>query len=116
MNSGIAAYRLDANSVVQTAMKPIHVGDAEGQARPEHEVAADLDLLAKAGFKCEWASDIDQHRWAKLTVNAIINPLTVIYDCRNGELLKNPEAIELMNAMHKEASALFKAIGLAEKL
>lgn len=112
VNSGIAAYRLDANSVVQTAMKPIHVGDAEGQARPEPEVAADLDLLAKAGFKCEWASDIDQHRWAKLTVNAIINPLTVIYDCRNGELLKNPEAIELMNAMHKEASALFKDIGV----
>ena len=112
VNSGIAAYRLDANSVVQTATKPIHVGDEEGSARPEPETAADLDLLAKAGINCEWTSDIDQHRWVKIAVNAVINPLTVIFDCNNGELLRNTEAIELMSALYKEATALFKEIGV----
>jgi 2-dehydropantoate 2-reductase len=88
------------------------VGDEEGSARPEPETAADLDLLAKAGINCEWTSDIDQHRWVKIAVNAVINPLTVIFDCNNGELLRNTESIELMSALYKETSALFKEIGV----
>jgi len=42
----------------------------------------------------------------KLTVNAVINPLTVIFNCRNGELFNQPEINPLIVALVKEISSV----------
>jgi len=34
-----------------------------------------------------WRADIAPAQWRKLAINAVINPLTALYDCRNGDLL-----------------------------
>ena len=112
VNDGFAAYRFDNTTVVQTAHKPILVGDARGGETPTPQVAADLKLLAEAGIELRWTDDIDRERWRKLAVNALINPLTVIFDCHNGGLRTHPEAIELRNAMRGEIEALFAALQL----
>lgn len=115
VNSGIASYRSDARSVVQTAMQPVLVGDEEGSPHPKPEVAADLDLLEQAGIHCTWTNDIHEHHWVKLAVNAAINPLTVIFDCNNGELLKNSQAVAIMSDLHKEGSAILKKLGVSHR-
>ena len=38
-----------------------------------------------------WQWDIQKRLWQKLAINAVINPLTALYRCKNGELLSNFE-------------------------
>ena len=45
-----------------------------------------LNDLQAAGIPHEWSTDILTRLWRKLALNCAINPLTVLYQCRNGEL------------------------------
>ena len=45
-----------------------------------------LDDLHAAGIPHEWSTDILTRLWRKLALNCAINPLTVLYQCRNGGL------------------------------
>lgn len=45
-----------------------------------------LDDLQAAGIPHEWATNILTRLWRKLALNCAINPLTVLYQCRNGGL------------------------------
>lgn len=45
-----------------------------------------LGELALAGIPATWSPDILGRLWRKLALNCAINPLTVLYDCRNGGL------------------------------
>ena len=45
-----------------------------------------LNDLQAAGIPHDWASDILTRLWRKLALNCAINPLTVLYECRNGGL------------------------------
>jgi 2-dehydropantoate 2-reductase len=67
--------------------------------------AADLWLnaLQQAGMQCAYDAAIEQRLWHKLLINCVINPLTVMFDCRNGELLQLPAAQRLMELLCVEA-------------
>lgn len=45
-----------------------------------------LDDLQAAGIPHAWSTDILTRLWRKLALNCAINPLTVLYQCRNGGL------------------------------
>jgi 2-dehydropantoate 2-reductase len=45
-----------------------------------------LDDLHAAGIPHEWSTEILTRLWRKLALNCAINPLTVLYQCRNGGL------------------------------
>ncbi|PIB63541.1 putative 2-dehydropantoate 2-reductase [Pseudomonas sp. 2995-3] len=45
-----------------------------------------LDDLHAASIPHEWSTDILTRLWRKLALNCAINPLTVLYQCRNGGL------------------------------
>ena len=51
---------------------------------------ADLDA---AGIPYTWTDDIMAKLWRKLAINCAINPLSVLHNCRNGELLAHPEQL-----------------------
>ncbi|MCK5874891.1 MAG: 2-dehydropantoate 2-reductase [Alcanivoracaceae bacterium] len=53
-----------------------------------------------------WTADIERAQWQKLAVNAVINPLTALYRCRNGELLDAGEREQRMQLLAQEADAL----------
>jgi 2-dehydropantoate 2-reductase len=52
-----------------------------------------LEDLANAGISHEWTPDILSRLWRKLALNCAINPLTVLHDCRNGDLQQHPAEV-----------------------
>lgn len=46
----------------------------------------------------------------KLAVNAVINPLTVLFDCRNGELLENFYIVQTMRVVLWEVAQVLCAL------
>ncbi|SDI43800.1 putative 2-dehydropantoate 2-reductase [Pseudomonas panipatensis] len=52
-----------------------------------------LATLNDAGIPLDWSDDILERLWRKLGLNCAINPLTVLYQCRNGELAGHAEEV-----------------------
>src|SRR3989338_2962398 len=71
-------------------------------------VPAWFGQLGDAGIPCEWTPDILTRLWRKLALNCAINPLSVLYDCRNGGLLEHPAEVATLCA---ELSDLLQVCG-----
>jgi 2-dehydropantoate 2-reductase len=46
----------------------------------------------------------------KLVVNAMINPLTVVFNCRNGELFNREPIMQVMRQLLREASQVIQSL------
>lgn len=57
------------------------------------EAPAWLNELKASGIVHDWSLDILGRLWRKLALNCAINPLTVLYDCRNGGLREHPAEV-----------------------
>jgi 2-dehydropantoate 2-reductase len=57
----------------------------------------------------EFTKEIDLILWRKLAINCCINPLTVKYNCRNGELLDIPAAMADMSFVASEIETVSNA-------
>ncbi|MCC2616730.1 2-dehydropantoate 2-reductase [Aestuariibacter halophilus] len=68
-------------------------------------------LLNRLLPPCQWFEDIRHAQWQKLAVNAVINPLTALHRCRNGELLK-PAFHSQMTRLCEETAAVMEAEGM----
>ena len=55
--------------------------------------------------------DIEQRLWCKVAINAVINPLTAINDCKNGELLDNAVITQFMEELCQEIELIASAAG-----
>lgn len=62
----------------------VHAGYGKTSIEPYPELAQLFDL---AGLNCESSSStLDRDLWFKLAANCVINPLTALYRCANGEI------------------------------
>ena len=70
-------------------------------------------------FKLDISQLKGQHKWheriedilvAKLALNVIINPLTVKYDCHNGDLINNQSLIQELESLCIETDNFFKTM------
>ncbi|MCJ8340463.1 MAG: 2-dehydropantoate 2-reductase [Pseudomonadales bacterium] len=66
-------------------------------------------------IKMRQDDDIEAVLWSKLTVNCVINPLTAIHNCRNGQLLEKPELLRLTEQLCSEVEAVTGAMGRYSK-
>lgn len=67
-----------------------------------------LNELAQANIAHQWSEDIDMRLWRKLALNCAINPLTVLHDCRNGQLLQHQS---VLGEITQELTCLLNASG-----
>lgn len=72
-----------------------------------------LPLQQLKHFKSEWHGDADRMLFRKVLLNSIINPLTALMGIKNGELLLNPYAYELLKDLYTE---LYQAFPEMEEL
>ncbi|HEY5717488.1 MAG TPA: 2-dehydropantoate 2-reductase [Motiliproteus sp.] len=72
--------------------------------------SAPLSNLLDLSLGCGYDPAITTRLWQKLAINAAINGLTVVHDCRNGELASNPDYRAEMAALCNETEALAAAL------
>lgn len=70
------------------------------------------ELLTQSGMRASVVYDIRPHLWGKLVANAAINALSAILDCAAGEILREPNAARLAEALAEEAAAVAAALNI----
>lgn len=65
-----------------------------------------FNMLATAWPQLEWRADIALQQLLKLSVNAVINPLTALHDCANGLLAERVDLRDQMTALADEVDAV----------
>ena len=107
----------------------VHAGKGSislGASGPLHEAEESTDIERHYLLECLTtapalsASTVSRTELAhsqldKLAVNAIINPLTAIFDCLNGDLFNNPPIRDLIRALLVEISAVIQSIAFHAK-
>lgn len=81
------------------------MGRARGGPAP-----AWFDTLSRHWPGLEWAAPIRERQWRKLVANAVINPLTGLYDVPNGRLLEDPDLRARADRLADEADTLLGAL------
>ncbi|MAY41150.1 MAG: 2-dehydropantoate 2-reductase [Oceanospirillaceae bacterium] len=71
-----------------------------------------LMSLDNGFLNVEIDDDISGTLWRKLAINCAINPLTAVHQCKNGDLIKNPDYLATMAAICREVELVAEAEGL----
>ncbi len=87
------AVRPDGNAILHVANGITHIGPYNSHASASSVLA---EILHRALPEVGWHDNMQIILWKKMAVNCVINPLTALYNCRNGELLQYEQHIHLL--------------------
>ncbi|GMK42968.1 2-dehydropantoate 2-reductase [Paenibacillus glycanilyticus] len=111
--TSVGARRLDdARHVRHTGDGPLWFGAYAEDKKDDNLQILLLNILKSAGFHAGLSNEMKDMIYQKLLINAVINPLTAIYDTTNGELPQHPSRLKLMRALFEETSAILTADGM----
>jgi len=71
------------------------------------------DLFNKASIDTIISEDIIKEIWTKAIINSSINPLTTVFQCKNGYLLENPILEKIVEKICKESTSIARANGIS---
>jgi 2-dehydropantoate 2-reductase len=112
-SSSEGATLLGPGHVLHAGRGITHLGfiqkPAEGQQLQLAELAR---LLQEAGLDVALSQDIRTQLWAKLFINAGINPLTALYNRTNGQLLTSCAARSRLKNIVHESEKVARACGI----
>lgn len=80
--------------------------------KPSSSVRDIIQLIQSKLPGCTWVENIQEKQWHKLAVNAVINPITGYYQCKNGDVLK-PEFSSAIDHICDEVSQVALAEGIS---
>lgn len=109
LSSSHGAWLRDPRHVVQAGTGEAWLGQLRGAQSP----AGLLQRLPAQPMRVRHDPAIDVRLWRKFAVNCAVNALTVLYNCRNGELLDEGPRQQHLNALCDEISALLPALAQA---
>lgn len=87
-----SSYRSQGR-VIHVSQGITHLGPVN---RYDTQFSSLADVLHSALPDVAWHDDILPASWNKLAINCVINPLSIKYDCLNGEILNHTQEIELI--------------------
>lgn len=87
------AARRDGNVIIHVANGTTHIGPAKRYDADYSQLAETLQNVLP---DVAWHDNIDSAMWRKLAVNCVINPLTALMNCPNGDLRGHQEHIALI--------------------
>lgn len=102
------AFQRERFHVVHAGIGDTVVGASNPQ---EQHYAAHVADSLQSELPIAVTTDIAQRLWLKLAVNSTINPLSAIYQCRNGELRKLPHIETTIEQLCVEFNAVAEAEG-----
>ena len=70
-----------------------------------------VGLFDKANIQVKISHDILKDIWQKAIINSSINPLTAIFQCKNGYLIENPVLFHLVSCLCEESTNVAKSMG-----
>jgi 2-dehydropantoate 2-reductase len=103
------AYRLAAQHIQHAGRGETRIG-RKGQQEPApwfQHWAATIDT-------CIWDGNIEAALWSKLSINCIINPLTAVHGCPNGDLARLPKLAAQVTRLCDEVALISRAAGFAD--
>ena len=71
-----------------------------------------FEEIAAVDNRLKLTTDINSVLWRKLAINCAINPLTALYNCRNGDLIKYTDRRAAMAQICKEVDSVAEASGI----
>lgn len=96
----------------KTPFNLVHAGQGITRIGSPITAYAWLAPLENGFLKVEQDEDIALTLWRKLAINCAINPLTAVYQCKNGELINNPDYLATMAAICKEVELVAESEGI----
>jgi 2-dehydropantoate 2-reductase len=100
------AYRIAPLHIRHAGRGETRIG-RQGQEVPPRWFEAWNHAIANS----HWDGNIESALWSKLAVNCIINPLTAVHRCPNGELAKREDFADHVAALCDEVGLICRAAG-----
>jgi 2-dehydropantoate 2-reductase len=102
-------YQVSANRFQQTAVGKLELGLVSESSTTKTERVSDIDMLKSLHPNVVIRDDIEYAQYQKLAANAVINPLTALKNCKNGELLEFKDELK---AIKNEVFDLYEFMSL----
>jgi 2-dehydropantoate 2-reductase len=94
-------------TIIHTGYGQTKLGELDG--KKTKRIILINKMFNEVGIITNVCNDILKELWIKAIINSSINPLTTIFDCKNGYLRKNPVLNKLVEKICEESTNIAKS-------